>query len=98
MTDEKKIEKFEVLMSEYNRLQTYKHNLERLATGTEAYKYEYEPEQIRKIVQEIKNIEIVLSFINTVVYGDKNIKSSNGEEHQHQVTEESDHKEDSELS
>jgi|694.fasta_scaffold38826_13 hypothetical protein len=95
-TNEKKAEKFNLLLEEYNRLMSYRHNLagtvirniesimeEKSIKQGEAYVLiqvdkKLDPQSITAIQAEIFRIDIVISFINAVIFDDeKSIFDSN---------------------
>ena len=94
-TDERKAEKFNEILAEYQRLMVYRHNLAELVTsgmervlekiggdapGSHIYVpivKKFDPDEIRKIQQEIVRIDLVTDFISSIIYEDgKTIESS----------------------
>ena len=88
-TNELKAIKFDELMAEYSRLVLYRHNLAgTILSNVESMIKEsttldtttimqidkkINPESLRSIHAEIKRVDNVISFINSVIYGDENI-------------------------
>ena len=88
-TNEKKAQKFDLLLEEYNRLMAYRHNLAgTVISNVESIMEERKIKQdtavifiqvdkkldgqsIMAIQQEIARIDTIISFINSIIYGDE---------------------------